>query len=161
MTLTIDQIATLRAHADTVPAMQTAIANSDDAAIRDYFNGLSTEYGWRTNVQPNEYLLALDWTEVDSLTAGPARIWEWMTSLQSRPLNFSKSNVRAGLANAFSVAQAPDSRAGLLSIASRLMTIAEKVLSSGGSGTASDARIMTFEGSITIQDASNIRAYGD
>src|SRR5688572_29273117 len=60
---------------------------------------------WRTAV-PIEEMMAngFQWNEVDALTAGQARIWQWMSQLGV--INPSKATVRQGLNNAFS-ANAP------------------------------------------------------
>lgn len=51
---------------------------------------------WKTSVDPNEIMKnGMDWTRVDNLSVGKARIWDWMTRLGS--FNASKANVRAGI----------------------------------------------------------------
>ena len=163
MALNTEQVAILKAHALTVPEMVAAINSGDDVAIRDYFNTLTLIYGWNSFVPPEDYLEVMAWDEVDALQTGKARIWEWITSNQSRDLNFAKQNIRDGLANAFSGVQASVTRNGLLGIASRLMTKAEELLAivDSSAGTQVDAKTMTFEGNISLADASQIRVYGD
>ena len=39
-----------------------------------------------------------DWVEVDNLTVGKARIWEWLFDNATTTINPSKANVRAGIA---------------------------------------------------------------
>lgn len=158
------ELSILKADALTFPAIANAISVGDDAAIRDHFNSVTTEFAWRTSIEPEEYLDVMDWTEIDALSNGRARIWEWITSNQTRFLNSSKGNIRAGLANAFQGPSAANTRAALLSIASRLMTRAELLLvdsTAGGTGTQVDAKTMTFQGLITLSSASLIRAQGD
>lgn len=162
-TLSTTQYATLKAHALTVPAMVTAISNGDDVAIRDYFNSPGTLYGWRTNITPTEYREALVWTEIDALSVGRARIWDWVTMGQTESIDAGKVNIRNGIANAFAGAQASGTRNALLAIASAIMTIAEEqlVVVDGSAGTQADAKTKTFSGLITTQQASLIRVSGD
>jgi len=49
-----------------------------------------------TAVNPDEIMRnGMDWTQVDNLTVGKARIWDWMTKLGS--FDASKVNIRAGI----------------------------------------------------------------
>lgn len=53
---------------------------------------------WRTKVTQDEIEQnGFDWIQVDNLTAGKARIWDWMFNSQDRSINPSKLNVRLGI----------------------------------------------------------------
>jgi hypothetical protein len=107
---------------------------------------------WRTDVQPDEYRDAITWTEVDALTAGKARIWDWLTQQMSAPINFGRLNVRQGLQDCW--ASNTTTRANLLAIAKRAATRAEKLFSTG-TGSAASPATMTVEGSISPDDIVN------
>ena len=161
MALTNDILAVLRAYADTVPEMVTAMSTGDDVTLRDLFNAESALYGWRTNVSSTEYRDAMTWSEVDGLQAGRARIWDWMTTGQSSNLDMSKASVRDGIANAFQGGTATNTRTALEALQSRLMTVAEEqlVLSDASTETQGDAKTMTFQGLLTEPEASQIRGF--
>lgn len=163
MALTTNELSVLKAHALTIPEMVTAVSVGDDQAIADYFNTLTSIYAWRSYIPPEEYTEVIEWDETAALTTGRARVWEWITSNQTKPLDASKVNVRSGLAKAFQGSQAAATRNGLLGIATRLMTLAESLLvvNDGSAGTTTDGKTMTFEGTISVRDASGIRVYGD
>ena len=50
----------------------------------------------KTNVAIDEIMRnGMDWARVDNLSVGKARIWEWMTKLNT--INAAKPNIRAGI----------------------------------------------------------------
>ena len=93
------------------------------------------------------------WTEIDAMTVGKARIWEWMSKLGT--LDARSANIRQGLSDAFS--SATSTRPALVTLAKRTATRAEQVLSSGACTTANPS-IMPFVGSVTYAQASLIRS---
>jgi hypothetical protein len=105
---------------------------------------------WRTNVPPAEYRDAITWTEVDALTTGSKfRIWEWLTMGMTAPIDFSRLNVRTGLADCW--ASNTTTRTNLLAIAKRTATRAEKLFSTGTGSSASPAT-MGWEGMLSPDD---------
>ena len=101
MALTLQQQTTLKAYIDAVPALAAYPLNGD--GYFDLSRRLSTElvtpdfYVWRDAVTLDEIQNnGFQWVEVDSLTAGKARIWEWMFDSTGRT-NPTKQNVRAGI----------------------------------------------------------------
>lgn len=69
-------------------------------AMSEWFNKQSTFVVWRTSVGVDEIMNnGFVWTAVDGLTAGKARIWDWMTRLGT--INPSKQNIRQGLSDCF------------------------------------------------------------
>ena len=160
MALTTQQKQTLKAAIDADPALSSLPNNSDGAfAIAAILNLTATpDYVvWRTEVSGDEIMLnGFDWTQVDNLTVGKARIWDWM--LRAGSLNPSKPNIRAGIdatwvgnANALAV------RAAVYVHCKRLATRAEKLLATG-SGTDASPSTMTFEGLLGHQDVESARA---
>lgn len=113
---------------------------------------------WRTNVAIDEIMRnGMDWARVDNLSVGKARIWEWMTKLGT--INAAKANIRAGIDAAW-VGMAADLavRAAIYVHCKRAATVAEKLFATGTGSDASPAT-MTFEGTITPQDAYDARNF--
>ena len=97
----------------------------------------------------------MDWTQVDNLTVGKARIWDWMTRLGT--FDPSKLNIRAGIDAAWvGTAAMLAVRATVYTHCKRAATRAEKLFSSGTGTTASPAT-MAFEGYLTYADVSAAR----
>lgn len=106
---------------------------------------------WRTTVDVDEIMRnGMDWTQVDNLTVGKARIWDWMTRLGT--FNASKPNIRAGIDAAWvGTAQMLAVRAIVYTHCKRAATRGEKLLSTG-TGTTGAPATMAFEGVMTYQD---------
>ena len=106
---------------------------------------------WRTEVTNEEILRnGMDWTRVDNLSVGKARIWEWM--MQFGTFNPSKINIRAGI-DATWVGTAADLavRAAVYAHCKRNATRVEKLFASG-TGTDASPATMTHEGPISYLD---------
>lgn len=152
--LTSGQLQTLKTLVQADP-IATALANAaDDVGLAAWLNtGDATYTVWRTDVTIDECNAVIVWTEVDGLTAGKARIWEWMKSLAV--LNASRANIRQGILDAFASATA--TRTALTALVKRFASRAEKALASG-TGTNASPATLTWEGQITYADASMIRS---
>jgi len=148
--LTTAQLQTLKADIQADPALTAYWSAGNPAAIAQAYN--TTEpafFVWKTSVSPEEYIAATTWTEVDSLTVGKARIWEWITRNQTAALTPDKTNVRQGLADCWGAGTA--TRAALLVISKRTSNRIEKLLATG-TGTEAVPATMTFEGQIQWPD---------
>lgn len=155
------QIATLKTACNAAPACVTLANAADDIALAEWFNTTDAAYiVWKPSVTKDEIQGsdAYDWTRVDNLTAGKARIWESMFDNASRSINPSKANIRAGI-DASWVGTAADLavRAAVYAQCKRGATRAEKALASGA-GTTNAPSTMTWVGPITYADASLIRS---
>jgi len=150
MSLTDAQMTTLANHirANTDPLVITALADRNDTELARLYNLDSSIYVWRTVIKPSEYKRSIVWTEVDTLNTGKARIWEWVSSMQSDDLDASDPNIRAGISEAFGAGTT--TRANLLSIAKRLSSLYESVFAVG-TGTEADPGKTVLEGPVTIQ----------
>lgn len=156
-TLTPQQRAAITADITATPEL-AAVRGIDLGAIANYYNAPAspTHVVWRTSV-PIDSIMAngMDWTRVDNLGVGKARIWDWMGRLGA--LNCSKSNIRAGI-DATWVGTAADLavRAMVYTHCKRSATRLEKLLSSGvGSDAAPallgiDANGNTIEGTVSF-----------
>lgn len=157
--MTPAQLATLKTAvlADAVLAALPATADSA-YAIADAMNAEAAPVYvvWRTSV-PIEEIMAngFVWTEIDALSAGKARIWQWMSQLGA--INPSKGNVRQGLRDCFESA-APGTfgdrlagTGGLQPHLRRNATRGEKLYATG-TGSASGPALLGYEGRISPQD---------
>ena len=110
---TVEQYAKMEAYVLSIPALANmphyAIddpdwehqkANNTTAGdIRQYLNLTATGfYVWKRSLGLNTiYENGFDWVQVDNLTVGKARIWDWLFGNGVRNINPSKLNVRAGI----------------------------------------------------------------
>lgn len=101
MALTAQQYTTLKAYIASVPALAAYPLTGD--GYFDLAHRLNTEtvvpdfYVWRENVTWDELQNnGFAWVEVDGLSVGKARIWEWQV-IEPGVFNPSKQNVRAGI----------------------------------------------------------------
>ena len=168
--LTPAQITTLRAYVTTTPALATAVQTGNDAAIAAHLNEVAAPdfWVWRTSVTLDEYLskISPDGTSFSysgtggliSRSQGELVSFIVMFLNPSQATNPSLANVRAAFADIFSGAgaQAVNNRTHMASTSRRKAAVAEKLLATGTGSTASPA-IMTFEGSVSVQDASSLR----
>ena len=121
---------------------------------------------YRTNVPMSEIMLnGFDWTRVDNLSVGKARIWDWMKESDpvDKAIDPSKPNIRAGI-NAVWVGTAADLavRAAVYAHCFRAATVAEKLLATGA-GNAPDQQgdgpaTMGWEGLLTLQNVVDCEA---
>jgi len=112
---------------------------------------------WKTSVPVDDIMRnGMDWTRVDNLTNGKARIWDWMTRLGS--FNPSKTNVRAGI-DATWVGTAPDLavRASVYTHCKRNATVFEKLFATG-TGTDASPATMVLESPVNYQEIDTIFA---
>jgi hypothetical protein len=155
--LNASQLQALKTHMLTIPELQAAIAAGDDMALAAYYNAEKTPafVVWRTRIMPAEYVQAITWTEVDTLTVGKARIWEWLTSNQSQAINAALLNVRQGISDAF--ASAATTRTALTALAKRNATVLETLFATGTGTTATPATLV-IEGAINYAEISHARS---
>ena len=157
--LTPAQLATLKADILADPVLAALPANSDGAweIARVYNLEASPEWiVWKTDVDPEDIMRnGMDWTRVDNLSVGKARIWDWMTKLGV--FNASKANIRSGI-DAVWVGTSADLavRALVYTHCKRAATRIEKLFSSG-TGTDGSPATMVFEGQISYPDVLDAR----
>lgn len=136
--------------------LATAVTNLDDPSIVAAYNATASPNFWvfKTSVPPSEYKGAggLVWTEVDALSVGKARIFEWMTGNLTLPVNAADANQRQGIADAFAGATTTLANLGVLR--RRLATRFEKLLATGTGSTGSPAT-MAVEGLLTTRDIAH------
>jgi hypothetical protein len=115
---------------------------------------------WKTSVTQDAIMAGMDWTRVDNLSVGKARIWDWMFSNQSRTINPSKTSIRTGI-EAVWVGTAADLavRATVYAQCKRVATYLEQVLATG-TGSDADPATLTFEGAVNPAQIHNARNAG-
>ncbi len=138
--------------ADSDPAVVAALAQRNDTELARIYNLDSTFVIWRTSVQPSEYREAIVWTAVDGLTAGKARIWDWITQGMTSPIDASKTNIRQGIADAWGAGSATG--LALKALAKRPASKAERLFVTG-TGTTANPGLLTWEGPLSVNDLSN------
>ena len=163
MALTPAQNATLKAAIIADNTLNAFPNNSDGAfGIAALLNATATPdyYVWRSSVATDEIMLnGFDWTRVDNLTVGKARIWEWMTNLGR--INPAQSNVRAGVIAAFPTSGDLANRNAVFGHCQRLATRAEKLFATGTGTSSTDQgvgpSVMGFEGTLSYSDVEAAR----
>ena len=159
MALTPEQLAALKADIAADPVL-SVLPNTLSAAtdIADIYNALaSPEFVvWKTSVNPDDIMRnGMDWTRVDNLSVGKARIWDWMTKLGT--FDASKPNIRSGIdASWVGTAQDLAVRAMVYTHCKRAAARIEKLYATG-TGTIESPATMTFEGGIGQGDVYSAR----
>lgn len=157
--LTTEQKAILAADIAADQAFANLPHNSDGAfAIAAAYQLPASPdfYVWRTDVTQDEIMQnGFDWTRVDNLSVGPARIWEWMFNNSQRSFNPSKPNVRAGIEAVWKGTAADLAvRAAIYLHCQRKANRLEKLFATG-TGTAmpgGSPATMTIEGALSYAD---------
>lgn len=144
MPLTSAQNAALKAYIDATPEL-SAIPNDTDGAyaVAALMNIEANPAWvvWRTTVTRREILQnGFDWTRLDNLSVGKARIWSDI--FVDGTINPSKANVRTGI-EAVWVGTAADLavRAAVYGHCKKNATVAQKLFSTG-TGTTNDPATM-------------------
>lgn len=153
MSLTDAQYTTLANHirANTDPDVVAALSIRNDTELTRLYNLDSGFYAWRSNIPVEEYRDAIVWSELKNITAGESRVWENVTSYLTLPIDATKSNTRAALAEVF--AANTTSRANLLAVAKKLASVYEEVFATG-TGTEGDPGVAAVEGPVTLTQIS-------
>lgn len=134
--------------------------NSDTAFfLADQLNKVdpSNYVVWRTSVPQDEIMQnGFDWVQVDNLTNGKARIWDWLFDNSAKTINPSKVNVRAGITECWKgTAALLAVQAVVLGHCKRNATVVEKLLATGTGTTVSPAT-MSLESPISYQDIESV-----
>lgn len=156
--MTPEQLSTLRTAVLTDPTAAAFFqAPGNAAGLQAHLNSKSTFVAWRTSVSQDEIMQnGFDWTRVDNLSVGPARVWEWMFANESKSINPSKANVRAGIEAVWKGTAADLAvRAAVYAHCKVLATVAEKMLASGV-GSDANPGMRTFEGEVSPVEAATL-----
>lgn len=128
--------------------------------MAEWFNQPSTVVVWRTSVPKDEITMnGFDWTRLDNLSVGAARVWDGLFDNQGRTTNPSKPNVRAGIEAVWKGTAADLAvRAAVYVHCKRFATRGEMLFATGF-GTDAAPSVLGFESQITDQDV--VRAIND
>lgn len=159
--LTNAQLTTLKACINAAPEWAALPNNSDTAStIAAGLNQTANPAWivWRGDLSRDDVTGdGFDWTQVDNLTTGQARIWELIFQTQTGRINFGEAGKRAGISEAWKGTAAKVAVATFIfSQAKRSATSGEKCLSTGTGTTVSPAT-MSFQGQISYVDVEAAR----
>jgi hypothetical protein len=149
MALTNAQLTTLKAD-----IIANGLENSSANAIAEFYNAASTFTVWKTNVSINEVGKKFNGAELAGLTTGNQTRLLTLAAYLAGGVNPSLADNRAFFDDVFSGAGGATTRAALLSLWKRIANKVEKLFATG-TGTDAVPGLLTFEGSISEQDATN------
>lgn len=135
--------------AETDPAFVALRNAGATGAMADFYNVAGTFVVWRTSITRIEaQSVGFDWTQVDNLTVGQARIW-FDGLFAGTPLNASDEGQRAGVSEAWKGTAAKVAVATfVLSKCKRFAKRGERLFATG-TGTDATPGLLTFEGNVT------------
>lgn len=139
----------------TDPVVQNALLEENYAGLANLYNEPEIYFAWLSSLPVSAYKEVIVWEEMRTgISPESARIWEWMTSNMSQPLNVSDADIRDGIrATWFDTTDTLDR---LNSIAKRNLTTAEMLFKSGsGNGSPVDPYLFGWEGEVTEGDVVN------
>lgn len=157
MHLTDQQIITLKAailaetNAEFVALRQAGAVG----AMAAWYNSASTFRVWRTSVSRDDVTTdGFDWTQVDNLSVGQARIWELLFDNTSRTVNPAEAGKRAGISECWKGTAAKVAVATfVLGRCKRFATRGERLFVTGtGAGTDASPGLLVVEGGMDIED---------
>lgn len=149
--LVLAQLDALKAAILADPNLTALVSARNVQLIVDYMSGDSSRVVWRTSVNPEEIMTnGMDWTQIDNLSIGKARIWEWMT--QGGRFNPAKPNIRAGIIECWK------GTAAMLAVQASVFTHCKRFASrfeavfATGTGTTAAPATLDIEGTPSLQD---------
>lgn len=154
---TESELASLQSAALAEPTIQSCITAGDDGCVANWFNAPSEFIVWKTSLIDTDVYAdpGFDFTLVDGLTTGKRD--EWTNFLfKNGFINPSKSNIRSGIADVWSgTAGKVAVQNAILALSKRPANNAEKALSTG-TGTTVSPGVMTFEGTVRVDEIHTI-----
>ena len=152
--LTPAQLTTLKAAILADPILAAYGQDADSAyAVAAAFSAPSSYAVWASSVSRDEVTGdGMDWTQVDNLTVGQARIWDWLFDNDAKRINASDPGKRAGVSEAWKGTAAKVAVAAfVLGKCKRNANRIEALLATG-TGTTASPGTMNFEGSLSYVD---------
>lgn len=141
------------------PSIQTCVIQGQDGCVADWLNSPSAFVVWRTSVSKEEIYRSADWdwTRIDNLTTGEARIWQEMFDNNAKSFNPSFAKVRAGIEEAWKGTAADETLKtnSIYPKCKRNATQAEAVFATG-IGTSVSPGTTTWEGRVSETDVAQI-----
>ena len=159
MYLTPEQQATLKTAILADQTLNQIYSDGDLGALAAALNADKSPavVVWRSSVSKDEIMQnGFDWVEVDNLTVGKARIWEWLFDNATTTINPSKANVRAGIAECWKGTAAKLAvQAAVLANCKRNASVLESLFVTGTGTTASPA-LLGVEGDVSWYDLTSL-----
>ena len=159
MYLTPEQQATLKAAILADGTLAQIYSDGDLGALASALNADKSPavVVWRSSVTKDEIIQNVcNWVEVDNLTVGKARIWEWLFDNATTTVNPSKANVRAGIEECWKGTAAKLAvQAAVLAHCKRNASVLESLFVTGTGTTASPA-LLGVEGDVSWYDLTSI-----
>lgn len=159
MQLSTAQKAALKADILANPALTQEVIDRRDDLIAAHYSAASSPafIVWRFNVTRDECTVdGFDWTQVDNLTVGQARIWDLLFDTASRAINFGEPGKRAAISECWKGTAAKVAVATfVLGKGKRTANRVEKLFATG---TGSDAApgTLVVEGKLTQPEISEL-----
>ena len=143
------QLATLKADIYADPVLAAYAADGTQNAIQAAYNTDASPafIVWKPDLRPDVIPAVFTWNEIDALTNGKARIWEWMRLLPA--LDCRIQNIRQGLNDAFSATTT--TKASVLAAIKRPALRGERLFATGTGSDASPG-ILVVVGNLTDVD---------
>jgi hypothetical protein len=156
MPLTTEQAAAFKTDVEADQVLNALPPSADSAfAIADAYRLAASPafIVWRTSVQLDEIMQnGFDWTRVNNLNVGNARIWEWLFDNEARIINPSRPNVRAGIEECWKGTAADLAvRAAVYTHCKRAANRLERLFATGTGSDASPGT-MVIEGGLNYLD---------
>jgi hypothetical protein len=159
MYLTPEQQATLKTAILADQTLNQIYSDGDLGALATALNADKSPavVVWRSSVSKDEIMQnGFDWVQVDNLTVGKARIWEWLFDNATTTVNPSKANVRAGIEECWKGTAAKLAvQAAVLAHCKRPATVLEALFTTGTGTTASPA-LLGVEGDVSWYDLTSL-----
>jgi hypothetical protein len=159
MSLNTQQLATVKAYILATPAL-AALSSGAGTDYNPFALPLSapatpTFTVWRTSLSRGDAMSdGFDFTQVDNLTTGQARIWDWL--FIDGPVNPSLSSRRTAITETWK-GTAGKVAVGVyvLGQSKRSASQVEKLLASG-TGSVADPATMSYEGGISLNEVASM-----
>lgn len=147
--------------AETDPELVGYRTNGQTPLIAQWYRGVASPQFivWRTNVTQDEIMQnGFDWTRVDNLANGPARVWEWMFNNETRSIDPSKVNVRAGIEAVWKGTAADLAVRAAVYVHCKRPANRLELLFATGTGTDQSPGTMVVQGDLTETDVTRALA---
>lgn len=158
MPLTPAQLQSLKADIAADPVLSAFPMTSDgsDAIAAAYNATASPNFTvWRTDINPEDILNAVVWTEYISFTSQAERdAFRELASLSR--VSLARTNIRTGFNDIFQGSNKATSRQAIAAVGKRLARRIEKLFATG-TGTNGDPATMTFEGTTNFSEVHTAR----
>ena len=158
MALTPAQLPALKAAilAETDPAFVALRQANNEDGMAAWYNADGAFVVWRSAVTRDDSTVeGFDWTQLDNLTTGQARIWEFLFDTATRSVRASEAGKRAAISECWKGTASKVAVATfILGEWKRFANRVERVYATGTGNDASPG-LLTFEGAISAQDISD------